>query len=82
VRFRKITLTLFILRKASLGGAIVSVLLPVSAQWIAYPSLTKPEATWILAGFRAVELLGHEPSIPGQDRIRLRDAGHLPQRLG
>jgi len=43
VRFRKITLTLFILRKASLGGAIVSVLLLVSAQWIAYPSLTKPE---------------------------------------
>ena len=38
-------------------------------------------ATWILPVFRAVELLGHEPSIPGQDRVRLRDAGHLPQRL-
>ena len=31
--------------------------------------------------FRAVELLGHEPSIPGQDRVRFRDAGDLPQRF-
>jgi len=38
-------------------------------------------ATWILPAFRAVELLDYEPSIPRQNRVRLRDAGHLPHRL-
>jgi len=35
--------------------------------------------TGIDAMFRAVQLAGDKPTVPSQDRIWFRDAGHLPQ---
>jgi hypothetical protein len=38
-------------------------------------------AAWILSVFGTIELLGDEPSIPGQDGVRLGNAGDLSERF-
>jgi hypothetical protein len=38
-------------------------------------------AAWILPVFGTIELLGDEPSIPGQDGVRLGNAGDLSERF-
>ena len=38
-------------------------------------------AAWILLVFGTIELLGDEPSLPGQDGVRLGNAGDLSERF-